>query len=573
MKRLLKRKVEKSYLLLVGLVSVFLVVGYFSYAYFTVQTEKANVISIKAGTLSLSLSEDELYTFPDGQMQELDITITNNNPVDVKFNLYARNPDPEVQVFYFSDGSNGLWQTVPPRYGRVLAKGQKQRFLIFGYSNDKAMHTTDIRVSVGLSTASLSWPSNAVEIPAYNKVSEPVLSENMIPVTWNASSKTWVTADYDDSDWYDDYENHNWPNAVVVKKEYRNTYSQAMPSGIPISMDKIQTMWVWVPRFSYALLKGSMTGHAFRLIEDSSDLNGAIDIQFKDINNSKNTDTGTGEYENLSTSSIDQASHWKTASAFTSTIQSGRSLPGFWVGKFETGSDIDGCAPSMAYGDGANLLIKPDAMSIGSLDMGEIEDLASGLTSLDFNDSELQAIPMTDAQWNAVAYLSTSLYGKWGNTDYETTRQDLPIYKNPNQAGCGSTKTTGKGRNNASYDVTGNGTGASTTGTIYGIYDMVGGAFEKVVGCDLGANPFYKGINLSTVTYTRLYDGGVLRGGAAVQNFTDIYDPYSIFSYTNTDDLCSVSATYGAYVCQKGYGSSSEEPNGFRLVLVPVGSF
>ena len=104
MKRLLKRKVEKSYLLLVGLVSVFLVVGYFSYAYFTVQTEKANVISIQAGTLSLASYENELYTYPDGKLESVIITVKNTYPIDIKFNMYARNLDSTVQVFYVTEG-------------------------------------------------------------------------------------------------------------------------------------------------------------------------------------------------------------------------------------------------------------------------------------------------------------------------------------------------------------------------------------------------------------------------------------------------------------------------------------
>ncbi len=186
MKRLLKRKVEKSYLLVVGVVSVFLVVGYFSYAYFTVQTEKANVISIKAGLLSLVSYEDQLDTYPDGNLESVIITVTNTYPIDIKFNMYARSPDSGVQFFYDTEGG---YSAVPPKSGMVLAKGETRSFKIVGYSSDHGIHTTDIRFNVGLSTAPLSWPSNATEIPQISGA-EKLLAKFLNNKTYENSSET-----------------------------------------------------------------------------------------------------------------------------------------------------------------------------------------------------------------------------------------------------------------------------------------------------------------------------------------------------------------------------------------------
>ena len=48
-------------------------------------------------------------------------------------------------------------------------------------------------------------------------VNEPVLTEGMIPVTWNGSS--WVKADESTSDWYAyDTTNKQWANVVTVKE-------------------------------------------------------------------------------------------------------------------------------------------------------------------------------------------------------------------------------------------------------------------------------------------------------------------------------------------------------------------
>jgi len=72
----------------------------------------------------------------------------------------------------------------------------------------------------------------------------------MIPVTYDSENSTWLKADSTNSgdSWYN-YDNKIWANAVTVKEENRDTYVKATP-GTPISMDDINTMWVWIPRFN-----------------------------------------------------------------------------------------------------------------------------------------------------------------------------------------------------------------------------------------------------------------------------------------------------------------------------------
>jgi len=95
-------------------------------------------------------------------------------------------------------------------------------------------------------------------------------------------------------------------------------------------------------------------------------------------------------------------------------------------------------------------------------------------------------------EWGAVAYLTYSKYGKLSNSTY--SEQERLVFNN-NSLGVGETfnnLTTGcsSGASSAyaassckyQYDVDYYGTGASTTGTIYGVYDMVGGAWDCVMG-------------------------------------------------------------------------------------------
>ena len=87
---------------------------------------------------------------------------------------------------------------------------------------------------------------------------------------------------------------------------------------------------------------------------------------------------------------------------------------------------------------------------------------------------------------SSVAYLSQSKYGKLGNRDYSGANKE--IYQNKSNSfitGCsygGPSNSSSTSGWQYTYDVEINGTGASTTGTIYGVYDMSGGSWEYVMG-------------------------------------------------------------------------------------------
>jgi len=95
-------------------------------------------------------------------------------------------------------------------------------------------------------------------------------------------------------------------------------------------------------------------------------------------------------------------------------------------------------------------------------------------------------------EWGAVAYLSHSKYGKYGNSMYEGSNKEIYQNKSSEYITGSSNGTPGQVDTNTQcpYNDTidrGNGlgacgAGASTTGNIYGIYDMVGGAYDYVMG-------------------------------------------------------------------------------------------
>jgi len=187
------------------------------------------------------------------------------------------------------------------------------------------------------------------------------------------------------------------------------------------------SMWVWIPRYVYKISSGW----------HSSSLTAVVNIQFSQgINDLWNTNR-TVSTTNLVTTSNNA---WTTHPAFTFGTTE---LTGIWVAKF------------MATGTTNLLDSKPGAAMItGSIDSSftacrNLETNSRygwGTTGVGF-DTHL----MKNTEWGVVAYLSKSTYGK----------DVIEVTKN-------TTTTTGGGATTAYIS---NGS-QSTTGNIYGVYDM-----------------------------------------------------------------------------------------------------
>ena len=317
----------------------------------------------------------------------------------------------------------------------------------------------------------------------------PELDSNMIAVRYDGSN--WVKADSSTNNWYN-YDKQEWANAVTVSSSTRDTYLSA-PVGTTISMDDIETMWVWIPRYSYTI--GSEDGANYYGKQgdylDSTPtqaLPGEIDVKFVSENVK---DRGTAKYV---VSSGIQSNSWYTPDAFTFGDEE---LSGIWVGKFETSSSN----PSATDGGGnvttLDAMIKPNVTSWRSINVSNIHTVATKVSAsgnrYGFSES-MNSHAMKNSEWAVVSYLSQSRYGKLGNENF--TGANKEVYQNKSDqyiTGCSygspSNGNTDYGcqytyDNNIRTEegMTGKGVGASTTGTIYGVYDMSGGAWEYVMG-------------------------------------------------------------------------------------------
>ena len=302
----------------------------------------------------------------------------------------------------------------------------------------------------------------------------PKLVENLIPVVYNYNTKKWqmTTAAY--GNWYD-YGEMKWANAVTVKQSKRGTYSV----GDAIEMEDILGMWVWIPRYEY---KYTNLGTSYAGGTQSQP--GAISINF--ISGTSTTET-TGyivhpAFRNAS------SGYTNNAGTFTAYQIGGwdSELTGFWMGKFETSSAASASGTSSAVLN--DPIVKPNVVARRHQKVAHqyqtVQNVATyhGISTMDSHMSK-------NSEWGAAVYLSQSIYGKWGNTDYSGANKEVYMNNSSNYitgrsmgmpSGASGYSTSAEG--SYEYDVALNGTGASTTGNIYGIYDMAGGSWEYQMG-------------------------------------------------------------------------------------------
>ncbi len=490
-KLLLETSFSKIYMIVMILITLLVVGGYFSYAMFTVGKEKSNAITIVTGNLTYKLEVDgeegNSLTVGANSSKEFIVTLSNPNNRVARFNFYYEDNIPEgVKVGYIIDcDTNNMPESKGVNLEKGGAIGSSNIYKIIVENNSNKEITIKLGVNVGLDYNDLELPSNGHLFDEYieNEPNVPELDAGMIAVSYNGTE--WVKADTNNSnnDWYN-YTEQKWANAVTVSSGTRSTYQNASV-GTVVSMDDIETMWVWIPRYSYSI--GSNDGvnyygkkGCYLESEPTIELPGEIDIRFvsEDVK-----DRGTAKY--VVSEEINNNS-WYTPDAFTF---GDKELSGIWVGKFETSSSN----PSSGGNGGGNTtsldaMIKPNVISWREISISNAFNV-----SLKMNDngnrygltSNIDTHVIKNSEWGVVTYLSQSKYGKLGNTSYSGSNKE--IYQNKSDqyiTGC----SYGTPPNNNTdygcqyqYNVEINGTGASTTGNIYGIYDMSGGAWEYVM--------------------------------------------------------------------------------------------
>ena len=555
---------QHKLILIIFIIGIILIVTGTTYSFYKIKLEgqKQHIVSSDVISFTYKESEDK-------------IAITNMNPIsdtqgkknnyfefkvssklkenmNIKYIVSLSKIDIENSFedndikMYLTDGNDN--ELISPTIISLLEKNKKIKDSkiiyanTFAYNEQEQTHTYRIRIwlkeNVDMSkytkvvetetgtnvtleqkTYKFKINVNTIESMDTSGANKPILASNMIPVYYDETNDVWKKADKDNSQkdyrWYS-YESSGeykgmWANAVTVKDTNRQTYLNATP-GTTISMDDITTMWVWIPRFN-AVTPSNYNG-------GTQAKPNAIDVTFVKQNET----------------AID---------AFTF---GDKQLSGFWYGKFEIGGTLASSCTNETC-NVSNIVVKPNAEALRGQTISDLFYASRSMeqpgNSFGFVSSEVDTHMSKNNEWGAVAYLTQSIYGRCTSSTSCTEvyiNNSTGMYTGRSGGNVGGstpingtyTDQTSTTQNNTygfyTYDdyllnyntntkgnkVSGKGTGASTTGTINGIYDMSGGAADYVMGvlADPNGKP-RSGGNSSNSGFTGMLKDGTIYTGIA----------------------------------------------------------
>ena len=287
----------------------------------------------------------------------------------------------------------------------------------------------------------------------------PKLFNNMVPIKYE--NNKWLVADLY-SKWYD-YNSKQWANAVVLNSGVTKNV------GDEVTEEEISLWYVWIPRYKYTIFNGNNGSATAQLInvtfENEVDKTGTVTCTDNADGSETCTDNTYGSIVN------GKSTYTHPAFKFGST-----NLNGFWVGKFEVS------------GSTSAITVKPNVTSLRSQTVSSFFTAIKNVKTK-YEISNADSHMMKNMEWGAVAYLKQSKYGL-GTTDI-TINDNSSFY-------------TGGGTDNA-YKTN---VAQSTTGNIYGVYDMSGGAYEYVMGnMKNSSNAFYSSYaGFTTAPDAKYYD-------------------------------------------------------------------
>ena len=271
---------------------------------------------------------------------------------------------------------------------------------------------------------------------------KPILFTEMDPVIWNGTEFVKVNKT---EKWYD-YDTKWWANARTKDGSY----------------------WVWIPRYAYKITSGY-----------NSSTTGTINIKFLKGTSNTTKDRTKIETNDYEVGVKDTSNNYFLHPAFE--FDSGET--GFWVAKYEpTAAEGVTTITGTCLGDNVTtktVKIIPNATSWRCISVSNSYNVLLNMKNktdvYGWLSIEVDTHMMKNMEWGAVAYLSKSKYG--ADTE-EVWNNSYNQYK----TGCSGSGVDAKDEGQCVAYNTENGQKASTTHNIYGVYDMSGGAWERVMG-------------------------------------------------------------------------------------------
>ena len=178
-KKLFDTKISTSYMFILFGVSILMLMGYFSYAWFTVQgVQQYSVVTgnlngtVAIGSNSVTINGTGVITYtPSTDNDTITLTVTNTNDRTVKNSIYYYDlSDSSIEIGYISDSP-----TIPTVDGVSVETGKTLTYKIkIKEANGKQIK---IGSSMGLNNFNLILPSNAL---TFNQINEEYTAEALI---------------------------------------------------------------------------------------------------------------------------------------------------------------------------------------------------------------------------------------------------------------------------------------------------------------------------------------------------------------------------------------------------------
>ncbi len=456
-------------------------------------------------SFDLSASTNKQVTIQAGKTKFFDIDVKNSNNGTIQYGIAYSMVTPSSLPSGVTIAKS--WKSANPTTG--LIETNTTLPVTIAVENTTS---TDITISLSIINGyekggDLIVPSGKILITGIHEVkvprakidnsgaNYPELTDSLIPVVYNETTSTWVKADTESSTstygWYN-YDQKKWANAVLVTDTNRSTY-QSASAGTPIQDDDILAFYVWIPRYKYKVWNINK-----EIGTDSYNAQTTgIDIVFESGTSSTGTISCTYSYAapsstagNPNETCTGSNGDYYTHPAFTFGDQE---LTGFWMGKFELSSSNPATGTSYGGGYSTSLTsrILPNVTSWRYNTVSNywkvIYDMQTGnnIYGLPTSRTNTDSHMLTNMEWGAVAYLTNSKYGRCANES--CTEVSINGYGETSNyttmTGCGpiASGSIGFGTICNAYNTT-LGQTASTTGNIYGVYDMSGGAIEYAMG-------------------------------------------------------------------------------------------
>ncbi len=523
------------------LIGVAISIG-FSFAYFTakiVGNEDAELMKVTSGTMELTFVDNNGITLEKakpGDKKYKTFSVENTGTLDDNYNyniklVVTKNTFVKRDLKYILEECsditcNTIKEDGIKEEGYINTDSTKngEMYLAVGIPRPEQKQIQYYKLTIDFQELNMNQNDNKeatfngkVNVDAeeeaelyVQEANAPELYQGMIPVYFKEGNI--YIADPDKDDWYN-YENNEWGNAVLINyadEATRNKFYEGdkLKVDTQVQEEDILQMYVWIPRYRYKLFNVGLNGTPKQIIEiefeKGTETTGNVSCKYIDMFNG----TVKEECKNA------ENGNWYTHPAFTFGETE---LKGFWVGKFEPSDPGDSTGRNVNNIGEITILPNKTSMvskSVSTIFNAERDIENKNATKYNLNSNEIDTRVMKNIEWGAVAYLTQSVYGiykdektcnisdmgfdeceVWINNTAQGTGTDGTYSYGGTYTGCvANSVSEGPKWNLDNTDGTQpaecdeenrwntGGVKASTTGNMYGVYDMSGGAWEYVMG-------------------------------------------------------------------------------------------